>query len=93
MQHIPLVLETPSFELPREVWAKEIEVLNGLTGLEINPAEGADSSVGLQKMVEEIRMTVKSAESAGGKSMKKRKVSAGRGKEKIEGGEGEEEVH
>jgi len=45
MQHIPLVLETPSFELPREVWAKEIEVLNSLSGLEIEPAEGAELGV------------------------------------------------
>jgi len=95
MQHIPLVLETPSFELPREVWAKEIEVLNSLSGLEIEPAEGAELGVELQKMVEEIRLTVKSAEKAGGKSTKKRKAQAGRGKKKAEeedeDGEGEDE--
>ena len=99
MQHIPLVLETPSFELPREVWAKEIEVLNSLSGLDLDLAEEAGPSVELQKMVEEICMTVKSAEKASGKGTKKRQAPAGRGgkraEEDGEDGEGgdEEEAH
>ncbi|KAG6911420.1 hypothetical protein DXG01_016517 [Tephrocybe rancida] len=35
MQHIPLVLETPSHELPTDTWAKEITALNSLSGLDV----------------------------------------------------------
>jgi len=31
VQDIPLILETPSFEAPKEVWAKEIAVLQQLS--------------------------------------------------------------
>lgn len=34
VQDIPLILETQSFEKPREVWGKEIQVLQRLAGIE-----------------------------------------------------------
>ena len=37
-QNLPIVLETPSFEKV-EVWAKEVEVLNRLSGLSLDEAE------------------------------------------------------
>ncbi|KAG6824469.1 hypothetical protein H0H92_006806, partial [Tricholoma furcatifolium] len=42
VQHIPLVLETPSFELPKETWAREIEALNRLSGLSLEDDAGEE---------------------------------------------------
>jgi len=52
-QNLPIVLETPSFEKV-EVWAKEVEVLNRLSGLSLDEAE---------EVVSEIRDVVKKASS------------------------------
>jgi hypothetical protein len=39
-KNIPLILETPNFGQPNEVWGKEIKILQALTGnLEINKSE------------------------------------------------------
>ncbi|KAF9043939.1 xylose isomerase-like protein [Panaeolus papilionaceus] len=74
-QNLPLVLETPSFEQPRDVWGKEIEVLQRISGCTPpttsqppSPnAEPADKSSSqddneLEDYVEEIRKAVKIAE-------------------------------
>ncbi|PPQ68236.1 hypothetical protein CVT24_005044 [Panaeolus cyanescens] len=75
-QNIPLVLETPSFEQPREVWGKEIEVLQRISGSSqrgaVPEARGdddvatvparADDAPTLEAYVEEIRHAVKTAE-------------------------------
>ncbi|KAF5378299.1 hypothetical protein D9615_008792 [Tricholomella constricta] len=66
VQHIPLVLETPSFELPRKTWAKEIEVLNRLSGLALDP--------GMDDLVKDIRTSVQHAENASGKGKSKAKA-------------------
>jgi len=69
VQHIPLVLETPSFELPETVWMTEIEVLNRLSGIELE-GEGEEEGV-LQEMIEHVRSTVQDAEKTSGKKGKK----------------------
>ncbi|KAG6823526.1 hypothetical protein H0H93_003472, partial [Arthromyces matolae] len=45
IQNIPLVLETPSFETPKETWAKEIEALNRLSGLELEKLQEDGSEI------------------------------------------------
>ncbi|KAG6840533.1 hypothetical protein C0991_006128 [Blastosporella zonata] len=46
VQHIPLVLETPSHEVPKETWTKEITILNSLSGLELGDAgQALDTSI------------------------------------------------
>jgi len=54
-QNIPLILETPNFGRPKEVWGKEIEILQRLTGIpETNNSK---------ELQEEVRSVVKEAES------------------------------
>lgn len=61
-QGIPLILETPSFEKPVEVWGVEIKVLNALSG--IDAAGGADTTnqPTIEELVEEVREAVKSVD-------------------------------
>lgn len=59
-QNIPLILETPSFEQPKEVWGKEIRILQTLAG----NLEATQSEEDLQ---EEVRHAVKEAELRRGK--------------------------
>lgn len=84
VQNIPLVLETPSFELPKETWAKEIDALNRLSGLDLS--KGDD----ILDIVEEIRCAVKDAEKSSGKGKTKAK-STGRKTKKKAGDEDEAE--
>jgi len=42
VQDIPLILETPSFEAPKEVWAKEIAILQQLSETVTNSTENQD---------------------------------------------------
>ena len=42
IQNIPLILETPSFEAPKEVWAREIAILQRLSATVTNSAENQD---------------------------------------------------
>ncbi|EDR06513.1 uncharacterized protein LACBIDRAFT_251065, partial [Laccaria bicolor S238N-H82] len=49
VQNIPLILETPSFEKPAEVWGKEIEVLMKLSGSSGNLEEGQGPSKKLEE--------------------------------------------
>jgi AP endonuclease-1 len=87
-QHIPLILETPSFEKPKEVWGVEISVLNrlleGAGGLEAvdQPsvkvkAPSSEYEVDSEKLVEEVRKAVKSVNKATVKP--KAKVAKGTG--------------
>ncbi|KAG5721532.1 putative endonuclease 4 [Termitomyces sp. T112] len=69
VQHIPLVLETPSFELPKETWAREIEALNRLSGLTLEE----DTT---KEVAEPIRVAVKLASQSSGKTKPKRKLQA-----------------
>ncbi|RXW16255.1 hypothetical protein EST38_g9599 [Candolleomyces aberdarensis] len=76
-QDIPLILETPSFEKPKEVWGVEISVLNRLSerahgGVDVS--EDAEESgiqvnasltqVDNEKLVEEVSVAVKAASKA-----------------------------
>jgi len=42
VQDIPLILETPSFEAPKEVWTKEIAILQQLSETVTNSTENQD---------------------------------------------------
>jgi AP endonuclease-1 len=64
VQRIPLVLETPSFELPETVWKTEIDVLNRLSELKF---EGEEVEEVLQEMEKDVRNAVQDAEGASGK--------------------------
>ncbi|KAF5373983.1 hypothetical protein D9615_009930 [Tricholomella constricta] len=70
VQHIPLVLETSSFELPQETWANEIEVLNQLSGLALDPGATTQSD----DLVKGIRTALQHAENASGKGKSKAKA-------------------
>jgi AP endonuclease-1 len=63
VQGIPLVLETPSFELPETVWKKEIEVLNQLSEMELGEGEGI-----LQEMKMSVEGVVEDASGANSKT-------------------------
>ena len=76
MQRIPLVLETPSFELPETVWKTEIDVLNQLSEIELETEEGEVEENILQGIMKDVRSVVKDAEKANGKKGKETK-SAG----------------
>jgi AP endonuclease-1 len=92
-----LILETPSFEQPAEVWGKEIEVLMKLSGSSGNLGDGSpskkleedgsasDKDASRRALEAMIRVSVKLAESenGGGKS---KKMVEGQG-----GGQEEEE--
>ena len=65
MQHMPLILETPTFEQPKQICGKEIEVLQTLAGsLETGKSE--------EDLREEMRSAVKAAESESGNGKAKR---------------------
>jgi AP endonuclease 1 len=70
VQRIPLVLETPSFELPETVWKTEIRVLNRLSGFEFEEEKEGLAEGALQEMVKDVRSTVQDAEKASGKKGK-----------------------
>lgn len=77
---IPMVLETPSFEMPKEVWGVEISVLGSLctsTGKETDLSVEATEGNQLEILEERIRVAVKAAEAKNGKS-KGRKLTAKR---------------
>ena len=96
-QDIPLILETPSFERPVEVWGKEIAALNEVSGMKrVGSGAKEESEVETERkiegLVEEIRAAVKLV---GGKSKDKgtisKKATTGkRGKRKREESEEEE---
>ena len=59
-QNIPLILETPSFEQPKEVWGKEIGILHTLT-------DDSETNSKYEEDLEELRNVVKEAELKNGK--------------------------
>ncbi|KIJ92808.1 hypothetical protein K443DRAFT_13322 [Laccaria amethystina LaAM-08-1] len=97
VQNIPLILETPSFEQPAEVWGKEIEVLMKLSGSSGNLGDGgpstkleeggsaADEDASRRALEAVIRASVKLAEGESGAGKLKKAVKA---KEKKVKGEG-----
>ncbi|KAF8343392.1 AP endonuclease [Amanita rubescens] len=58
VQGIPLILETPSFEKPREVWGKEIQVLQRLAGVETGSHPNL-SDTDERELANEVREVVK----------------------------------
>jgi AP endonuclease-1 len=90
-QNIPLILETPSFEKPKEVWGVEISVLNRLSegaggleavdqpGVEVK-APSSEYEVDSEKLVEEVREAVKNVNKTTVKP--KAKVAKGTGSRK-----------
>jgi AP endonuclease-1 len=92
IQNIPLILETPSFEKPKEVWGVEISVLNRLSdgagGLEASEdgeepgdkMKSPSAEVDSEKLVEEVREAVKSVNKTTVKP--KPKVAKGTGSRK-----------
>ena len=91
VQRIPLVLETPSFELPETVWKTEIDMLNQLSELELEEGQGEEL---LQEMVVGVKRVVKDAEMASGKKGKETKragAKKGKGARKRVGSEDEDE--
>jgi AP endonuclease-1 len=58
VQGIPLILETPSFEKPREVWGKEIRVLERLAGDETGNCPNL-SDTNERELASEVREVVK----------------------------------
>jgi AP endonuclease-1 len=83
-----LILETPSFEQPAEVWGKEIEVLMKLSGSSGNLGEGspstkleeggsaADEDASRRALEAVIRASVKLAEGESGAGKSKKVVKA-----------------
>ena len=69
IQDIPLILETPSFEKPREVWGKEIQVLQRLAGIESHPNLSDTKEKELTDSVREVIKLV------GGSAVKKSRTS------------------
>ncbi|KAK2459507.1 hypothetical protein APHAL10511_008491 [Amanita phalloides] len=55
VQGIPLILETPTFEKPEEVWGKEIQVLNSLAGIETD----GQQSLQEQELADSVREVIK----------------------------------
>jgi len=85
IQNIPLILETPSFEAPKEVWAKEIAILQRLSATVTNSAENQDvlrSIIGDARddemLVDVIKNAVKIME--GSKTVKTGNATGKRGK-------------
>ena len=58
VQGIPLILETQSFEKPREVWGKEILVLQRLAGVETESHPNL-SDTDERELASEVREVVK----------------------------------
>jgi len=71
-QGIPLILETPSFEQPRDVWGAEIKVLERISQHEEDAAEkatpttDATGSHTLATYIKELRDAVRGAEKVHG---------------------------
>lgn len=66
-RNLPMVLETPSFEMPKEVWGVEIDVLGRLSMEDNSHNSGSIVEVDLVASGMEIRAAVKGAEAKSGK--------------------------
>ncbi|KAF8065397.1 xylose isomerase-like protein [Lyophyllum atratum] len=86
VQNIPLVLETPSYELPLVTWTKEIETLNRLSGLALDSV----TSQG-EEIVKGIELAVKQAAKVGKLKVKASARKATRRRAKADVHEEEEE--
>jgi AP endonuclease-1 len=93
-----LILETPSFEQPAEVWGKEIEVLMKLSGSSGNLGDGgpskkleedgsaSDKDASRRALEAMIRVSVTLAESEkGGANSKKMGKAKGEGRKRKKG--------
>ncbi|TFK33854.1 xylose isomerase-like protein [Crucibulum laeve] len=88
-QGIPMILETPSFERPVDVWGKEIEILQRISRTQERlKLQVKDGVAPLVEVVQEVRAAVKAAEAASGKEKKGTKPKAAikkvqKGKERV----------
>lgn len=71
VQDIPLILETPSFEKPREVWGNEIQVLQRLSGIETEDHSNL-SDTKEKELTDSVREVIKLV---GGSTAKKSRTS------------------
>jgi AP endonuclease-1 len=82
VQGIPLILETPSFEMP-EVWATEIGVLNRMSGAEEAEKDLEDAVVGVTEVVKRVEAA---------KPKQAKKAPAKKGKKKSKGEQSDEDA-
>lgn len=68
-------METPSFELPKQTWANEIEALNRLSGLDLS-----NTSSALSDMTEGIRGAIHDAAKSSTNGKGKKTSATGKGK-------------
>ncbi|TFK17915.1 AP endonuclease [Coprinopsis marcescibilis] len=96
---VPLILETPSFEKPREVWGTEIQVLNSLSppqpsegpsDQQLDSKTGTDNGRSMEELAERVRNAVKGV-SAGGKGKASKKTGAVKGTKRKRAKKGEDE--
>lgn len=94
IQNIPLILETPSFERPSDVWGKEIAVLYQLSTITAESEENekalrsviGDAQTG-DALVEVIRSAVKTIEGAKGNRKGEEKAKKSRKRKRTEDSE------
>ncbi|KAJ3565581.1 hypothetical protein NP233_g7543 [Leucocoprinus birnbaumii] len=85
VQNIPLILETPNFEAPMELWAKEIAVLQQLSTSVMESKENRDmiqSIIGEASTDEDLVDVIKSAVKAAEGSKPKKASAAKKGGKK-----------
>jgi AP endonuclease-1 len=62
MKGIPIILETPSFDVPQEVWDDEINILGRLSRLlQASNSEPNSDGRNVEALVEEISLAVNKA--------------------------------
>lgn len=83
LTHIPLILETPTFE-ETSVWRREIEILYALQDVRGSEEEIADK---LREMTEAWRSELAEMRRVSGKGPKEKKAPAGKGKKGKKGDE------
>jgi AP endonuclease-1 len=86
VQNIPLIIETPSFEAPRELWAKEIAVLQHLSRTTMESKENQEALKSIigdprsdKELVEMIKSTVKAVQGSQGKKAGTQKTGKKKG--------------
>ncbi|GHJ87855.1 hypothetical protein NliqN6_4257 [Naganishia liquefaciens] len=86
LTHIPLILETPTFE-ETSVWRREIEIL-----YELQSVEGSEEEVAgkLKEMTEAWRSELAEMRRVSGKGPKEKKAPAGKGKKGKKGDDDED---
>ena len=75
-QGIPLILETPSFEQPKQVWGKEIQILHEVSGIAAEfSVNGIQRGLDFVDLTDQIKSAVKEAEKRSGRAKGKKTAS------------------